>query len=101
MAERGRDGRRGEGLGVILFLIGLAIITILGMILREKREKRGAEEETYETLVEERDRVLERLRRLSARRAEGKISKEEYQRKRQALLKEIERIEDKLNKLER
>jgi len=80
----------------LLLLLGLALLAVISLLFSRRRE-----EESYEMLLSERDRALEELRRLSALRAEGKLSEEEYASRRKVLLKEVERIERKLEECEK
>ena len=51
-------------------------------------------------LINERDRLLDELRLLLAMRAEGTISDEEFERRRQRLAVRIKKLDEKISKLE-
>jgi len=92
------EGERKSGWGPhwLLVLLGLALVAVAALIY-------GAmgREADYRELLERRDELLRELGRLSAMRAEGRISEAEYERRRRAIVRDVENIERKLDEAER
>ena len=86
----------------ILGILALLFLILGGIIFFYvfNREKRKNIEESYNYLLDERDRFIEELSRLSALRNTGAISEEEYEKRRKAILDKVWRIEQKLSELE-
>ena len=90
------DGKGERGLGWLIVLIGLAIAALLALIYGERKEQ-----SSYEELLERRDELLRELQKLSALRAEGKLDQGEYERQRRAIVRDIEKVEKRLEEVER
>lgn len=86
----------------ILGILTLLFLILGGIILFYifNREKRKNTDESYNYLLDERDRFIEELNRLSALRNTGAISEEEYEARRKAILNKVWIIERKLSELE-
>ncbi len=99
--------RAGETLGNkkrswdLPFLIATTILAIVMFLLAILTLRRGEEEETYEYLLDRRDRLQDELLKLKSMKLEGRISEEEYRKISKRYLKEIRRIEYKLEKIEK
>ena len=88
--------RRGWEFPVLLTTVILAVIMFILAILML-----GGKEEDYEYLLDRRDRLQDELIKLKSMRLEGKISEKEYRRVSKRYLKEIRKIEEKLEKMEK
>jgi len=93
------DNEKGDGILGILTLMFLILGGIM-LFYIFNREKRKSLEESYSFLLDERDRFIEELNRLSALRNTNAISEEEYEARRRAILNKVWRIERKLSELE-
>ena len=93
------DNEKRDGILGILTLMFLILGSII-LFYIFNREKRKNIEESYSYLLDERDRFIDELNRLSALRNTGAISEEEYEARRKAILNKVWRIERKLSELE-
>jgi len=90
------DRKRERGIGWLIVLIGLAIAALLTLLYSARKR-----ETSYEELLERRDELLRELQRLSALKAEGRLEQSEYERRRRAIVRNVESIERKLEEAER
>ena len=80
----------------MIVLIGLAIAALLTLLYSARKRQAS-----YEELLERRDELLRELQRLSALKAEGRLEQSEYERRRRAIVRNVESIERKLEEAER
>ncbi|RLE65374.1 MAG: hypothetical protein DRJ38_03855 [Thermoprotei archaeon] len=88
--------RRSWGIPVLLATAILTIIMLIVAILSLR-----SEEEDYEYLLDRRDKLQDELIRLKIMKLEGRISEKEYREISKKYLREIKRIEEKLEKIEK